>query len=33
LEKIVGGQFGGQVRVGLICEISLPLQRPQRPAD
>ena len=32
LEKIVGGQFGGRMRVGLICEISLPLRRPQRPA-
>jgi PAS domain S-box-containing protein len=38
LEKIVGGQLGGQVRFdwrdqGLICEIALPLQGPQRPAD
>jgi two-component sensor histidine kinase len=38
MEKIIGGQLGGQVRFdwrdqGLICEIALPLQRPQRPAD
>jgi PAS domain S-box-containing protein len=38
LEKIIGGQLGGQVRFdwrdhGLICEIALPLQRPQRAAD
>jgi hypothetical protein len=36
LEKIIGGRPGGQVRFdwrdqGLICEIALPLQRPQRP--
>ena len=38
MEKIIGGQLGGQVRFdwrdqGLICEIALPLGRPQRPAD
>jgi two-component sensor histidine kinase len=38
LEKIIGGQLGGQVRFdwrdqGLICEIALPLQTPQRAAD
>jgi PAS domain S-box-containing protein len=38
LEKVIGGQLGGQVRFdwrdqGLICEIALPLQGPQRPAD
>jgi two-component sensor histidine kinase len=38
LEKMIGGQLSGQVRFdwrdqGLICEIALPLQRPQRPAD
>jgi PAS domain S-box-containing protein len=38
LEKIIGDQLGGQVRFdwrdqGLICEIALPLQRPERPAD
>jgi two-component sensor histidine kinase len=38
LEKILGGQLGGRVHFdwrdqGLICEISLPLQGPQRPAD
>jgi two-component sensor histidine kinase len=38
LGKIIGDQLGGQVRFdwrdqGLICEIALPLQRPQRPVD
>jgi two-component sensor histidine kinase len=38
LEKMIGGQLGGQVRFdwrdqGLICEIALPLQTPQRAAD
>jgi PAS domain S-box-containing protein len=38
LEKVIGGQLGGQVRFdwrdqGLICEIALPLQGQQRPAD
>jgi PAS domain S-box-containing protein len=38
MEKMIGGQLGGQVRFdwrdqGLICEITLPLQTPQRPAD
>jgi hypothetical protein len=36
--KKIGGQLGGQVRFdwrdqGLICEIALPLQTPQRAAD
>jgi two-component sensor histidine kinase len=35
MEKIIGGQLGGQVRFdwrdqGLICEIALPLQRESR---
>jgi len=38
LEKMIGGQLSGQVRFdwrdqGLICEIALPLQTPQRAAD